>query len=1174
MKKYFLLCLQCCLKPLHKLPLITMLAFSLVLAGAVKVSARTDSQSSKLNFSFENVSIEEILSEIEKQSNYRFLYRNETIEDKRISINAHNASIEEVLNLALADENIEYTILENNLVVIQPVANSSVQGVTISGQVVAASDNSPLPGVNVFEKGTQNGTITDINGNYTLTVSGSSAILVFSYVGFLTEEFPVGDQQVIAVSLVEDFLNLDEVVVVGYGTMKRSDLTGAVASVSEETLRSSVATNLDQALQGRIAGVQVTQNSGQPGGAASVRIRGASSITGSSEPLYVIDGIPFQGDGIQTAGFDWAGGANGQSRVNPLSTINPNDIVGIEVLKDASASAIYGARASNGVVLITTKRGSAGESKLSYNTFFALQSVPKTIEMMDLPNFADYQLQIAEELNQTPNERYLDPTLLGPGTNWQDEVFENAWTQSHQISVTGGTTKTSYAVTGGYYDQDGIIIGSNFKRFTGRINLDSEVKDWLKVGASLSYAKTNEKITLNDGGDGVIMNALLMQPDVPVKNLDGEYAGPDVGYSGANYNPVALALLRNNTLERERLMGNIYGDAEIIKGLTFRTELGIDNNNSINKAFHPTYQFGAITNDLNKMRQRDENSFFWIWKNYLTYSVTLAEKHNINAVLGYESQKSNWQGTDVTKENFASNDIHVLSQGENTTSRTNGWKGSSSLMSLFGRVNYNYDDRYLATLTLRRDGSSKFGPNNKWGYFPSASVAWRISNESFMQNLSAIRNLKIRLGFGMIGNQAIGDYLYGSSLLSLDSPFGTAYRYEKIPNPDLKWEGTQMYNIGLDLSLFAGRIDFVAEIYKKKTDDMLLQLSIPSYLGGTSWEDIKSPYVNVGSMENKGVEFTLTTHNLKLNKFAWITNLTMSFNKNKVLALDDPSTRYWENLNWYSEFQTVSMTKVGEPLGVFYGYQTDGIFQNQDEILAAPVQIVDPESVSDENPNGTNLVDYTTGVWMGDIKFKDLNDDGVINTEDQTVIGDPNPDFTYGFNNVFSYGPVELTIYLRGSYGAEILNYSRVQIEGMTSPYSNQAMTVADRSRSALIDPEGDPDDPANVILANPGTDMPRFATNDNNRNNRMSDRFIENGSYLRIQNVSIAYTLPQDLTRKVKIDRLRVYINGQNLYTFTKYSGYDPEIGAFDQNSRKQNIDMGRYPSPRMITFGLDIDF
>jgi TonB-dependent starch-binding outer membrane protein SusC len=1174
MKNAFTCCMRLCIKHTQKLPLVMTIALSFVMASTFQVFAKSNSYSSKLNVTFEDVAIEEILNEIEQQSDYSFLYRNEIIEDKRITVDVRNASIDEVLNLTLANANVEYTMLENNLVVIQPSANSSFQGVTVSGTVISISSETPLPGVNVFEKGTQNGTVTDLDGNYSITVSGSNSVLVFSFVGYLTEEVPVGDQQVIDINLSEDILDLDEVVVVGYGTMKRSDLTGAVASVSEETLRSSVATNLDQALQGRIAGVQITQNSGQPGGAASVRIRGASSITGSSEPLYVIDGIPFQGDGIQTAGFDWSGGANGQSRVNPLSTINPNDIVSIEVLKDASASAIYGARASNGVVLITTKRGSEGESKLSYNTFYALQSVPKTIEMMDLPNFAEYQLQIADELNQTPNERYLDPTLLGTGTNWQDEVFENAWTQSHQVSVTGGTAKTSYAVTGGYYGQNGIIIGSNFKRFTGRINLDSEVKDWLKVGASLSYAKTNEKITLNDGGDGVIMNALLMQPDIPVKNMDGEYAGPDVGYSGANYNPVALALLRNNTLERERLMGNIYGDAEIIKGLTFRTELGIDNNNSINKAFHPTYQFGSITNDLNKMRQRDENSFFWIWKNYLTYANTFGEKHNINAVFGYESQKSNWQGTDVTKENFASNDIHVLSQGENTTSRTNGWKGSSSLMSFFGRVNYNYDNRYLATVTLRRDGSSKFGPNNKWGNFPSASIAWRISNESFMEGVSAVRNLKIRLGFGMIGNQAIGDYLYGSSLLSLDSPFGTAYRYEKIPNPDLKWEGTQMYNIGLDLSLFAGRIDLVAELYKKKTDDMLLQLSIPSYLGGTSWEDIKSPYVNIGSMENKGVEFTLTTHNFNAKKFSWVTNLTMSFNRNKVLALDDPSTRYWENLNWYSEFQTATMTTVGEPLGVFYGYQTDGIFQNQEEILAAPVQIVDPTTVTEENPNGINLVDYTTGVWMGDLKFKDLNGDGVINTEDQTVIGDPNPDFTYGFNNVFTYGPVELTVYLQGSYGAEILNYSRVQIEGMTSPYSNQAMTVANRSRYALIDPEGDPEDPANVMLANPGTDMPRFATNDNNRNNRMSDRFIEDGTYLRIQNVSLAYIFPRNLTRKVKIDRLRIYVNGQNLYTFTKYSGYDPEIGAFDQNARKQNIDMGRYPSPRMITFGLDIDF
>lgn len=1175
MKKSFKLC-SSYIKYVRELPLVCILIVLFLFSGTYRVNAISLAEGAKFNLSFKNATVEEFFYAIESQSDYRFLYRHETIENKRITIDARNAGIDEVLQKALIGAAIDYTILANNLVVIKPSeANINFQGITITGVVLSASDDEPMPGVSVLEKGTQNGTITDINGKYSLTVPGINSVLSFSFIGFNPQDITVGDQRVINISLEDEVTELDQVIVVGYGQMKKSDLTGAVVSVNEESLRRSVSTNIDQALQGRVAGVQITQNSGQPGGATSVRIRGASSITGSNEPLYIIDGIQFQGDGASVAGFDWAGGANGQNRVNPLSTINPNDIVSIEVLKDASASAIYGSQAANGVVIITTKRGQKGDSKVSYNMYYALQSLPKKLEMMDLPEFAGYQNQIAEELGREPNERYLDPTLLGPGTDWQDAVFDPAWTASHHLSVSGGGEKTTYAISAGYFDQDGIIIGSNFRRYTGRINLDNQVKDWIKVGANLAYSRTNEKITLNDGGDGVIMNALTMQPDIPVRNFNGEYAGPDVTYSGSSYNPVALALIRNNTLSRERLMGNAYASFDLFKVLNFKSEFSLDNNNSINIAFHPTYQFGAIENRINKMRERIENNFFWNWSNILTYNKVFAEKHSMTIMLASEAQKSAWQGLDITKENFSSNDIHVLSQGENPTLSTNGWKDAATKASYFGRVFYNYDERYLATLTLRADGSSKFGPENKWGYFPSGSFAWRLSNESFLKDVTVLHDLKLRLGYGMVGNSAIDNYLYGSSMISNNSPFGTFYRMEKISNPSLKWESTAMYNIGLDLSVFNGRISLVAEVFKKVTDDMLLRLPIPNYLGGpNSWQDISAPYVNLGKMENKGVELTLTTHNIKRNKMSWQTDLTFSLNRNKIVELEDSNSVIFDGLYWYSEFQTATMTRAGEPIGVYYGYQTEGIFENEQDILDHAVQIVNPDSVTAENPNGVNLVDKTTGVWIGDIKFKDINDDGVIDEEDQTIVGNPNPDFTFGFNNTLSYGPFELSVYLQGSYGAEILNYSRVRIENMTSLYSNQAATVNDRAQYALVDPEGDPEVPANVILANPGTEIPRFATNDVNRNNRMSDRFIENGSYLRIQNLTIGYTLPGTLTQKVKIERLKVYINVQNLYTFTKYSGYDPEIGAFNQNARVQNVDMGRYPTPRMITFGLDVDF
>lgn len=1139
-------------------------------------TASSYSQTAGLTLAMKDAPVTRLFREIEEQTGFRFLYRNETVENKKVSVEVKDIPIETVLRQALGQAEIAYTILDNHLIVITPSKESPIQEVIVRGEVTSATDKLPLPGVNVIEKGSQNGTVTDLNGQYSLAVSNPEATLVFSFIGYLPEEVKIANQGTINVTLVEDIQKLDEVVVIGYGTQKRSDLTGAVASISEEAIRSSVSTNIDQALQGRIAGVQVTQNSGQPGGATSIRIRGASSITGSNEPLYVIDGISMQGTGAEVAGFEWAGGANGQNRVNPLSTINPNDIVDIQVLKDASASAIYGSQAANGVVLITTRRGKQGEMKVNYNTYYALQSLPKKLEMMDLHQFANYQLQISDDLNQSPNERYLDVSLLGTGTDWQDAVFRQAWAKSHQLSFSGGSEKTTYAVSGGFFDQDGIIIGSGLNRITTRLNLDSEVKDWIKVGGNFSYTKTNEKITLNDGGGGVIMNALLMQPDIPVKTFDGEYSGPSVMFSGANYNPVALALIRNNTLGRERMMSSAYVSADIIKGLNFRSEIGIDNNNSINIAFHPRYQFGVIKNTLNKMRQRNDNSFFWLWKNYLTYNLTLADKHNFTALLAAESQESMWQRVEITKENFSSDDIHVLSQGDNTTSRTNGQRNSSTRVSYFGRFFYNFSDRYMATFTLRADGSSKFGPNNKWGYFPSGSLAWRISNESFMKNIEVINNMKLRMGYGLVGNEPNDGYLYGSTLVTHDTPFGTAYRMERISNPDLKWEATGMYNVGLDVALLKSRLELTVDVYQKQTKDMLLQLSIPRYLGGPNpWEDVAAPWANVGKMENKGIDLTVNSRNIRKNKFSWDTDLTFSLNRNKVVELDEENRRYFRNLNWYSEFQTATLTKVGEPLGVFYGYETEGIFENAEEIRTHAIQKPDPSTVSSENPNGTtNLVDKTTGVWIGDVKFKDQNGDGVINTDDQVIIGDPNPDFTFGFNNRFSYGPFELNLYLSGSYGADILNYTRVEIEGQTSLYSNQAATVDNRSRYALNDPNGSDTDPDNVYLANPGTDMPRFATNDVNRNNRMSDRFIEDGSYLRIQNLSFGYTLPRKITQKAKINKMRVYINAQNLYTFTKYSGYDPEIGSFNQDSRLQNVDMGRYPSPRMVTFGVDVEF
>ena len=1041
---------------------------------------------------------------------------------------------------------------------------------SVSGRVTD-QNNESLIGVNITIKGVEGkGTLTDFDGNYQLNVD-ENQILVFSYIGYHGKEVKVGKEKVINLTLQPNSEILDEVVVVGYGTAKRADLTGSVASVTGEELRNTLTTNIDQALQGRVAGVQITQNSGAPGGAASIRIRGANSISLSSEPLYVIDGLPFQGDGASSIGFDWAGGANGQNRVNPLSTINPADILSIDVLKDASATAIYGSRGANGVIIITTKRGKKGESKISYNTYYGSQSLRKSLDMMNMREFADYNNQITPEVGLQPDPRFADPSILGVGTNWQNEIFRTAGTHSHQISITGGNDRTSYAITGGYMTQDGIIIGSDFNRTSVRINLDNKVKDWFKIGASLAFSRTGERITLNDGGDGVIAQALIASPTISVRDIEGNFDGPE-NRNNTGFNPVAAALQRNNTLERQRLMSNVFGDLSLHKNLTFRSEFSFDNNHGFGKAFQPTFKWGVLENLENRLRQREENSFFWAAKNYLTFDKKLNDQHSLSVMAGTEAQRSDYNGSMVTVANLPSNDIQEIRLGS-YLGNPDGWKGASSLLSYYGRANYNFSEKILATFTYRADASSNFGPNKKWGYFPSGSVAWRVSQHDFLKDNNTITNLKLRLGYGLSGNQAIPAGLFEPLMQTIRSPFGNAFRPQNIANASLGWETTAQLNFGVDVSLLKNRIDLVIDVYDKTTKDMLLQTFVPGYIGGSGWMDIAAPFINVGKMSNKGIDIGVNSRNITNKNFTWTSDFNFSLNRNKVLELDSPDKVYFRNLYWYSEFQTATVTRVGQPIGMFWGYISEGIFKDQQDILNHAVQISD-KVVTDKKPHGTNLVDKRQGLWIGDVKFKDINGDGVINTDDQTYIGNPNPDFTFGFNNNISYKAFDFGIFVNGAYGVDILNHTKVILEGQTGIWNNQLKTVYDRAQYKLLNPTGSDLDPANVVLANEGTNIARPTTNDNNRNNRMSDRLIEDGSYIRLQTIRLGYTLPTTLTQRVKVDRLKVYANLQNVGVLTKYSGYDPEIGAFNQSSLVQNVDMGRYPNPRMITFGLDVDF
>ncbi len=1040
---------------------------------------------------------------------------------------------------------------------------------TVKGTVVDSTDE-PLIGVSVFEKGNPaGGTATDLDGNYTITVKNPKATLVFSYVGMDTQEIKLNGQTTLNVTMSDNAISLQEVVAVGYGTQRKSDITGSVARLSEDQMRQTIVTNADQMLQGKVAGVQVTTNSGAPGGATSIRIRGASSLNSSNEPLYVIDGVPMSTAGSDIGGFDWAGGSNGQTKVNPLASIAPSDIVSIDVLKDASACAIYGAAGANGVVLVTTRRGNAGRTNVTYDGYVAWQQTAKRLDMMDLRQYARYQQQLLDEgvLNSNNmDSSFLDESILGKGTDWQDEIFRTAFMQSHQVSVTGGNDKVTYAFSGGYMNQEGIIIGSDFNRFNTRFNIDNNVTSWLKLGGSLAYTRTDEKITLNDGSDGVIMQAMTMMPSVPVRDFNGEWAGPTTVNGSSTWNPVALALEKNNTLLRQRTTGNFYASVDFLKYFTFRAEYAFDASQNQNKAYVPRYSFGLVTNDINQMMQREDHSFFWMQKDYITYHQKFNEKHDVTIMAGFEASKSSWNYTQLVKKNFTTDDIFVLGEDGDYVSNSAA-KDAASTASFFGRVNYGFDNRYLATFTLRYDGSSKFGSQNKWGAFPSAALAWRMKQEKFLQDVEWLDNLKLRLGYGRVGNSNIDTYRYAAAMATLMTSHGTAYFPANLSNPALKWESSEQYNVGLDFAAFNNRLEVTVDVYKKQTRDLLMQVFTPGHIATNDWGTIQTPYSNIGKTQNTGIDLQINFRPVVTRDFFWNAALTLSHNKNKVVALNDDSQILYGNVDWYSQFQTVSMFKVGQPMGVFYGYETEGIFRSEADIVGHATQ-------TGGNVPYANRIDKTSGTWVGDIKFKDQNNDGVIDDQDQKIIGDPNPDLTFGFTNTFTWKGWELNIGLTGQIGGDVLNWARFRTEGLASVWDNQAASVLDRAVIGKIDPNGS-DDISNLTVVKGGENgIPRFSSLDGNGNNRMSDRWIEDGSYLRIQNISLAYNLPAEWAKRAFLQQAKIYVNVQNVYTFTKYSGYDPEIGSYNQSSLLQNIDRGRYPTPRTYTLGLNLTF
>lgn len=1006
----------------------------------------------------------------------------------------------------------------------------------ISG-TVSTSDGSPLSGATITEKGSNTSVVTDASGEFKILVPKGKPTLEISYIGYITREIPVDDKSVYNVRLSENPGELSNIVVVGYGTRKKSDLTGSVASIGSDALKSVPVTSLDQAMQGRAAGVQVTQISGKPGAETSIRIRGTSSINAGNEPLYVIDGMLINSDGGDVS----AGGTRGP-RISPLSSINPSDIESIEILKDASSTAIYGSRGANGVVLITTKRGKTGKGIITFETYYANQQVANKLNLLNAAEFADFVNDAKLNANQTPV--YVNPPNLGKGTDWQDAIFRNAPMSNYQLSFSGGDDKTKYSISGSYFDQQGIILNSDFKRYSFRSNLERKVSDRLTVGTTLSYSKINTTGVLTNAGTivpGVVTSAILFNPVLPIfdSTVNGGYTF-DNDRGKVLGNPYAEAKEFTSTTILSRILGNVYLNYRINSHLEFRTNFGIDGFSTEEGSFGPNF-LKRTEASLGEATLGTTNGLTWLNENTLTFNKTFGQKHDINAVAGYTMQKFQNNKLFVYAFEFPDNrtgyhNISTALKPQKPFNSSSEW----SMISYLSRVNYTFDNKYLFTLTGRVDGSSKFAEGKKYGFFPSGAFAWRISKENFMQDIESINDLKFRASYGVLGNQAIPPY----QSLALVGPYGegafntgngsevyTGQEPLSYVNTSLRWETTRQLDIGFDLSMFNNRITFTADYYNKKTNDLLLSSPIPTTTG------FSSTLLNIGNINNKGVDLELNTINLK-GQIQWTSALNFSVNRNKITNLNSETDIILNG---------AILLREGESIGTFYGYQFEGIFQSDSEASSSPV-LVGQEASS---PNPASIA------RAGDRKYKDMNKDGKIDANDRTILGTANPNFTWGFNNSFSYKNLSLSFFIQGTQGNKMANLNNFDLLNFNG--QNNVLRDAGLNR---------------WTSDNPGNKYPRALSAGSLDQSIFSSAIVEDASYIRLKNITLSYNLPERIVSKIKMSNLRLYVSGSNLWTLTDYSGYDPEANTFGQSTTLVGLDIGGYPQAKIFQVGLSASF
>mgnify|MGYP000804920893 FL=1 len=972
------------------------------------------------------------------------------------------------------------------------------QQITVQG-VVKDQTGETVIGASVMEKGTTNGTITGIDGDFSLNMS-SNGTLVVSFVGYKTQEVQVKGQKQLQVVLSEDAEMLDEVVVIGYGTMKKSDLTGAVSSIGNKDIKDSPVSNLGQAIQGKISGVQIV-DAGKPGDNVSIKIRGLGSIN-NCDPLVVIDGVPTD---------------------LGLSSLNMADVERLDVLKDASATAIYGSRGANGVVMITTKRGTEGKGKLAVSANYSFQNATNVPSLLNAAQYAELSNDMMVNSGRNPNPEWANPSELGAGTDWMDELLRTGVMQNYTVSYSGGNEKSHYYVSGGFLDQSGIVKSVNYRRFTFQSNSDAQVLKWLKFSNNITFSADTKK-----SGSYNIGDALKALPIYPVKNEDGSWSGPDGNseWYGSTRNPIGPTELNKSQTDGYNFLANLTAELTFTKWLKFKSTFGYDAKFWFIDNFTPKYNWKPTPTEETSRYKSDNKSFTYLWDNYFLFDHTFAEKHRVGLMAGMSAQWNTNDYLNAQKNVFMFDNVHEMDNGEEMYA-IGGNETEWALLSYMARINYSYEDRYLLTATIRRDGSSRFGKKHRWGTFPSVSVAWRASQEKWFPKNDYINDLKVRAGYGVTGSQAsVGNYSYLASYNTSVYPFGissgnqTALVSSTLANPYIHWEEVAQTNIGFDASLFNSRVMFSFDAYLKETRDMLVKASIPITSG---FEDTTTTYTNAGKVRNQGIEMSLHTINLT-GELGWETNLTATYNKNKIKDLNSDVPYYINQIN----NSYVTMLAKDYPINVFYGYVTDGIFQNQSEVNTHAVQ---------------------PGAEPGDIRFRDLNNDGVINDSDRTVIGNPNPSWLFSMNNSLSYKGFELSVFLQGIAGNKIYNANNIDNTGMAAAY-NQTTDVLKRWQG-----EGT------------SNSMPRAVFGDPNQNTRVSDRFVENGSYLRLKNITLSYTFPKQWLQKAQIENARLSLSCENVATITGYSGFDPEVGI-------NGIDQNRYPISRTFSLGLNFNF